>query len=178
MVSPILLWGEPMLQHPSKEVKKDFKNLSTLIGQMFETMHKAQGISLSAVQIGYPLRLFVIEAHLEDKNIDIREVFINPKIKKYSKETSKLYDGCLSMPGVIPMIERPNEVKVEYRDEDWNKKVETFKGYTAHFIQHEMEHLNGEIFTDKMSTLWRESLEPAIQKIINRDFQNLGYLYK
>lgn len=178
MVLPILLWGDPKLRDMSKEVTSDINFLDKLISEMFETMHKAKGISLSAIQVGYPLRIFVVELHLKDQGIDFRESFINPVVKKQFGAKKKRYEGCLSTPGVIPMIDRYEKVKLQYYDASWNQKTKVFKGSLAHIIQHEMEHLNGDIFLDSMSQIWRITHEPTIQKIINRDFENLAYLYK
>ncbi|MFW6281301.1 MAG: peptide deformylase [bacterium] len=179
MVLPVLLLGHPKLKDISKEV--DDKNLNLrdkLISEMFETLHKANGVSLSAVQVGYPFRIFVIELNLKKEKFHFKETFINPEIIDYSKRTVKKYEGCLSAPGVIPLIERPESIKLTYYDVNNIKHTKNFSGEVSRLIQHEMEHLDGDIYINKINQLWYDTLKPTIDKIKNRDIENLGYLYK
>lgn len=179
MVLPVLLYGDLNLQNISKDI--DEKNVGLrdkLIAEMYETLHKAGGVSLSAIQVGYPFRIFVIEFSLEEENFHFKETFINPYILDLSHKTVKKYEGCLSAPGVIPLIERSSKVKLSYYDSNNIKQKKWFSGEVARLIQHEMEHLNGDIYINEINSLWYDTLKPTIDKVKNRDVEKITYLYK
>jgi len=179
MIHPILLYGDPMLTQKSAEIPKNFPKikLEELINDMFETMHKANGVGLSAIQIGIPYRIFVVEAHLEKENFHFRNVFINPYIKKEWEPLVKYSEGCLSVPYVTTSVSRPQNIELDYYDQNLNHHIETFKDFKARIIQHEMDHMEGEIFIDKIDQLWKKALENSLQMIKNRKI-TVAYLTK
>jgi peptide deformylase len=120
MIHPILLYGDPMLKQRSGDIPSNFpKNqLEELINDMFETMHKANGVGLSAIQIGIPYRIFVVEAHLEQEDFHFRDVFINPYIKNEWGPMVKHPEGCLSVPQLTALVERRENIELEYYDTD------------------------------------------------------------
>jgi len=169
MIRPIVLYGDPILREISAEVQPGAKlDISRLISDMFETMHKANGVGLSAVQIGIPLRLFIIEAHIEEENFHFRGVFINPKIIQELGMDVKHPEGCLSVPGLAAMVERSEGIEMEWYDEKWNKHTEKFYGFAARIIQHEFDHLEGKIYIDYLDTMWQKMFEAPLQLIENR----------
>jgi len=177
MILPILLYGDPMLETVSAPVDENAKeDINRLISDMFETMHKANGVGLAAVQVGVPLRLFVIEAHLERENFHLRGAFINPVIKE-SGDLVKYPEGCLSVPGLAGNVERPSVIEIEYLDENWVLQKKKLDGYSARIIQHEYDHLEGKVYVEKLDTIWKKAMEKPIQQIKNREIKP-DYLWK
>lgn len=178
MIQPIVLYGDPTLNQPSAPVDKKMGGaLKSMIEDMFETMHKANGAGLSAIQIGVPLRLFVIDAHLEEEDFHFRGVFINPKIIKEWGDPVKHPEGCLSIPGMAGMVERPSNIEIEWYDEDWKYQKEEFSGFRARVIQHEYDHLQGTIYIEKLDKMWLKAMEPSLQIIRNGEME-VPYLCK
>ena len=165
MIYPILKYGNPDLRKKSSAVPQDYPNLDQLIDDMYETMHKARGIGLSAIQIGIPIKLFVIEAHLPEKKFDFKEVFINPKITFKSNNLINYSEGCLSVPGLTGMITRPNEIRIEYYDRSWKLRKRKYSGFRARMIQHEYDHLEGILYPDLLPHMWKELLQPSLKEI-------------
>jgi len=175
MVRPITLYGDPSLEIVSTEVRRGTE--VALISDMFETMHKAGGVGLAAVQIGIPLRVFVIEAHLEKENFHFREVFINPYIIREFGELVKHPEGCLSVPQIAALVERPSNIEIERWNEKWEYKKEVFDGFAARIIQHEYDHLEGNLYVEKLDKMWREMIDVPLSLIKDRKME-IPYLYK
>ena len=166
MIRPILLYGDPALRTVSMEIDKDSKlDVEKLISDMFETMHRANGIGLSAIQIGVPLRLFVAEAHLPEEEFHFRGVFINPKITREFGMDIKHPEGCLSVPGLTAMVERKDGIEMEWYDEKWEYHKQEFRYFASRIIQHEYDHLEGKIFTDRVSPLKKMILKRKLVDI-------------
>lgn len=158
---PIITAGHPILAQKTKEVKIFDKKLFELIEQMRETLKLTEdpiGVGLSANQVGIPLRIFLARTN-EDKPI---KVFINPEIiedsflspqltpTKKTKSKKRLLEGCLSIPDIWGNVKRENQLTLSYQDENGKKYCKTFKGFMATIIQHEMDHLNGILFTKRV----------------------------
>jgi len=172
MILPIVLYGDPILETTSAPVNQDLKgDVERLISDMFETMHRASGVGLAAIQVGVPLRLFVIEAHLPEENFHLRGAFINPKITREFGDIVKMPEGCLSVPGLAGNVERHATIELEYLDEEWNPHTKIFDGYAARVIQHEYDHLDGNIYVDKLDTMWRLAMERPLEQIKNRQIE-------
>jgi peptide deformylase len=178
MIKPIIIYGDPILRERSNEVPTHSSlDLPGLISDMFETMHKANGVGLSAIQIGIPLRIFVIEAHLEEENFHFRGVFINPKITKEWGEIVKHPEGCLSIPLLTAIVDRPENIELEWYDEEWKFHKEEFSGIKARIIQHEYDHLEGELYIDNLDTMWSKMIERPLQEIEDQNLE-IPYLWK
>lgn len=178
MIRPVVLYGDPVLREVSAEVNKGSKlDIDRLIDDMFETMHRANGIGLAAVQIGVPLRVFVVEAHIEEENFHFRGVFINPKILKELGMDVKHPEGCLSVPGLAAMIERSEGIEMEWYDEKWEYHKEKFYGTAARILQHEYDHLEGKLYTDYLDTMWQKMFEIPLKLIEERKME-VTYLCK
>lgn len=168
MIYPIKLYGDPDLQKISHAVTPNYPNLQQLIADMFETMHKARGIGLSAIQIGIPINLFVIEASLPDENFHFKEVFINPVITKFSSEKVQHLEGCLSIPGLTGFVNRPESISIKYYDANWKKTKAKFADRESRIIQHEYEHLMGQLYTDSLAPMWKEVFREPLKMIKER----------
>jgi peptide deformylase len=145
----------PLLRRKAKAVKKIDKKVIRLIEDMKETLvvqEDPEGVGLAAPQVGKSMRIFVM--HCLEEGLD-RKVVINPKaisikkkISKKTKKKEKLLEGCLSIPHYYGPVGRKNEITIKYTSEDGKELTETFKGFAAHIVQHEIDHLNGVIFID------------------------------
>ena len=176
MVQPILLHGDPVLRETSAEITPKLRaGIHTLISDMFETMHKANGVGLAAIQIGVPLRLFVIDATLDSDTF--RGVFVNPKILREFGDPIKHPEGCLSVPGLAGMVERLSSIEIEWHDEKDVYHKESFSGFEARVIQHEYDHLNGIVYTDHLDKLWLKAMQRPLELIKSRDME-VPYLWK
>ncbi len=175
MILPIYAYGDPILRKKTEKIDKNYPDLAQLIENMFETMYKAHGIGLAAPQIGLNIRLFIIDATplAEDEEYEnikeelkiCKKVFINPKITKREGEPWKFNEGCLSIPDIREDIKRPEIITIEYYDENWNKKTETFGDVRARIIQHEYDHIEGILFTDLLSPLKKKLIKGKLSNI-------------
>jgi len=178
MIRPILLYGDKVLREVSAPAQKGSKlDLSALISDMFETMHRANGVGLSAVQIGIPLRIFVIEANIKEEDFHFRGSFINPKILREWGNNVKHPEGCLSVPGLAALVERPDNIEMEWYDDKWEYHKKEFSGFSSRIIQHEYDHLEGIIYTDYIDKMWEETLRPSLELIESRKME-IPYLWK
>ena len=176
MILPIVAYGDHVLRKVAKDIDKNYPELNGLIANMFETMYNASGVGLAAPQIGLPIRLFIIDAtpfaddedlSAEDKEIlqKFKKVFINAKILTEEGNEWAFNEGCLSIPDVREDVFRKEEITIEYLDEDFNKKTETHTGLVARIIQHEYDHIEGILFTDKLSSLKKRLIKGKLSNI-------------
>ena len=176
MILPIVAYGDAVLKKMGTSITKDYPNLDTLIENMFETMYNALGVGLAAPQIGLPIRLFVIDTSpfSEDDDLtpeeqktlkDFKRVFINAKIIKEEGEEWAFNEGCLSIPDVREDVYRKPIVTIQYCEEDFVMKTEVFDGLIARVIQHEYDHIEGVLFTDKVSSLKKRLLKSRLTNI-------------
>ena len=178
MILPITIIGNPVLRKKAEPVSKDYPNLKELIDNMFETMRKSEGVGLAAPQVGLPLRLFVVDASpmTDDEKDTFTKNFIhaciNPEIVEYFGNNVGYNEGCLSVPGLHEDVTRPDGVKVKYYDEDFNLHEETLTGPTARVFQHEYDHLEGVIFTDKVGLLRRKLIKNKLANISKGKFDH------
>lgn len=160
MILPIYLYGQPVLRKVSEDITADYPNLKELIENMFDTMHHASGIGLAAPQIGLAIRLVVIDldvlAEDEPEFKDFRRVYINAHILEASDETDSMEEGCLSLPGIHEKVTRHSRIHVKYLDENFVEHDEWVEGYLARVMQHEFDHLEGKVFSDRLSPLRRQ----------------------
>ena len=137
---------------------------------MFETMYHAEGVGLAAPQIGQAIRLLVIDlAPFKDDDPELGEfktVMINPQILERSEEEVVGEEGCLSIPGIHETVSRALKIKIKYQDENFVEQVEEFESYKARVIQHEYDHLEGNLFTDKVTPIRRQLLKSKLTNIV------------
>ncbi|MBP6009924.1 MAG: peptide deformylase [Bacteroidia bacterium] len=167
MILPIYAYGDPVLKKKASPIEKDHPGLKELIANMYETMYASHGVGLAAPQIGLSLRLFVTDGSPfeEDEVKDFKQVFINPQIVEETGDPWKFNEGCLSIPHVREDVSRKKTVLIEYYDEDWNFRKEYFSGLAARIIQHEYDHIEGVLFTDRISPLRRRLLNKRLSDI-------------
>ncbi|WP_406684474.1 peptide deformylase [Seonamhaeicola sp. MEBiC1930] len=186
MILPIVAYGDPVLKRKAKEISKDYPKLDVLLENMFETMYNAYGVGLAAPQIGLPIRLFLVdtEPFSEDETFSDEEkeqlksfkrVFINPTILEEKGDEWAFNEGCLSIPDVREDVFRKPVITIEYLDENFEKKTETFDGLIARVIQHEYDHIEGVLFTDKLSSFKKRLIKGKLSNIskgkINIDYR-------
>jgi len=176
MILPIVAYGDPILRKESEEITKEYPKLDELIENMFETMYEARGIGLAAPQIGVPIRLFIVDATPFEDDEDLSEeeqkfvstfkkVFINAKILEESGDEWAFDEGCLSIPDVREDVFRQPNIVIEYQDENFKKHKESFSGIVARIIQHEYDHIEGILFTDKLSPLKKRLIKGRLENI-------------
>lgn len=178
MVLPIIAYGDPVLRKVCEPVTADYPELKQLIADMFETMYNAYGVGLAAPQIGKAIRIFVIDTAPFGEDDDLpkeeqealknfKRVFVNAKIVKEDGEEWGFNEGCLSIPEVREDVYRHENVTLEYDDENFVRKTETFSGLMARVIQHEYDHIEGILFTDRISALKKQLVKRKLQNIMD-----------
>ncbi len=178
MIIPIYGYGEAVLRQVASEVSPDHPNLKEIIANMYDTMYNAYGVGLAAPQVGLSIRLFVIdtEPFSDSANLSIEEqeqlkgfkkTFINAKMLKEDGEEWGFNEGCLSIPDVREDVYRNERITIEYCEEDFSTKTEVFEGLIARVIQHEYDHIEGVLFTDKISTLKKTLIKKKLQNIMD-----------
>ena len=178
MIIPIYGYGEAVLRQVGEDISPDYPNLNAIIDNMYDTMYNAFGVGLAAPQVGLPIRLFIIDTEPFSDSDDLskeeqkqlkgfRKTFINAKILVEDGEEWAFNEGCLSIPDVREDVIRNERITIEYCDEKFNKKTEVFDGLIARVIQHEYDHIEGVLFTDKISTLKKTLIKKKLQNIMD-----------
>lgn len=176
MILPIVAYGDSVLRKKCKPITPDYPDLQVLIENMYETMYNAQGVGLAAPQIGVPIRLFLVDASpfadnetLSEKESKILEgfkrSFINAKLITEEGEKWAFNEGCLSIPNINEDVQRQPKIKLQYQDEEFNTHVEEFDGLIARIIQHEYDHIEGILFTDKISSFKKRLIKSKLSNI-------------
>jgi peptide deformylase len=176
MIYPIVAYGDSVLRVVGKEIDTNYPKLKKLLEDMFETMYASSGIGLAAPQIGLPIRLFIVDASPfeDDEDLteeeraflkDFKRVFINAKMVEETGDEWVFNEGCLSIPDVREDVFRKDTITIEYMDENFKKKIETVNGIAARIVQHEYDHIEGILFTDKLSALKKRLLKSKLTNI-------------
>ena len=155
-VRPVRIYGDPVLRTRTREVRDFDDTLRALVADLFETMAAYNGVGLAANQVGVGQRVFVVDVPHEDGAHD-RFAVVNPVLdQKRGKESGE--EGCLSMPGILEQVQRATSVRLRGLDEHGKPIERVVAGYLARAIQHETDHLDGVLFTDRLSPLKRQFL--------------------
>ena len=181
MILPIVAYGNPVLKKEAKNITQDYPELDQFIYNMWETMYKASGVGLAAPQVGVGIRLFVVDASpfAEDEELSqeekeqlsgFKKVFINPELEESGEEWA-FNEGCLSIPEVREDIYRQEKIHITYFDENFKEHQETFTGLPARVIQHEYDHIEGILFTDKLSPLKKRLIKGKLNNIAKGNIQ-------
>ena len=176
MILLIVAYGDPVLRKEAKEISKDYPKLEDVISNMWETMYNAAGVGLAAPQVGLPIRIFMVDTEpfsddpdfneAEQKELaGFKQTFINAQIIEETGDEWSFNEGCLSIPNVREDVFRPENVTIEYYDENFKKHTETFNGLIARVIQHEYDHIEGILFTDKISSLKKRLIKNKLSNI-------------
>jgi peptide deformylase len=178
MILSIVGYGDPVLRKVGAEISPEYPNLSELIANMYDTMYNAYGVGLAAPQIGLAIRLFIVDTAPFSESDDLsteeaqqlkgfKKTFINAKIVKEEGNEWGFNEGCLSIPDVREDVFRKERITIEYLDENFAKHTEVYDGLIARVIQHEYDHIEGVLFTDKISSLKKTLIKKRLQNIID-----------
>ncbi|MEG1607922.1 MAG: peptide deformylase [Mucinivorans sp.] len=178
MILPIYVNGNDVLRQECHSVTPEHEHLDTLIENMYQSMAAADGVGLAAPQVGVAIRLFVVDlTEYDDEDMVnndtevFRRTFINPEIVESSENLCPYKEGCLSVPGITEMVERPAEVTMRYFDENWQPQQEHFTGIWARVTQHELDHLDGKLFVDHLSPLRKQLIKSKLLGIHKGNFK-------
>lgn len=194
MILPIVAIGDPVLKTLAKDLPADLPatELQKLVQDMYETMYEAHGVGLAAPQIGRAVRLFVMDSgpmltpdedDEDDEPVEvaatdeitetpIKRAFLNPQMVSETGTQWGFEEGCLSIPGVREMVQRCPDIVLRYEDENRQVHEEAFSGMAARIIQHEYDHLEGILFTDKLSTFKKQLLKGKLSRISKGDVKH------
>ncbi|MGB1217687.1 MAG: peptide deformylase [Saprospiraceae bacterium] len=169
MILPIFAYGQPVLKKEAEDITKDYPELETLLENMWETMYNAKGIGLAAPQIGLGIRLFLVDTkQIQEEGEEekgIKKAFINATILEEEGKAWAYEEGCLSIPGINGDVMRQPKVTIEYMDENFNLKEETYEGMNARVIQHEYDHIDGVLFTELLKPLKKRLIKKKLERI-------------
>ena len=181
MIYPIYVYGMPVLRKVAADIDENYEGLTDLIADMYETMDQADGIGLAAPQVGKSIRLIVIDGSRVEEDDeerselhDFKKVLINPHIVHEEGEVWEFNEGCLSIPNIREDVKRKPLLRLEYLDENFDFHDEEFSGMKARILQHEMDHVNGILFTDRISPLKKRLLAPKL-KVISKGNTDAKY---
>lgn len=170
MILPIYLYGANVLKVPCKEADiEDKENIRALISDMQETLKHADGCGLAAPQVGVSSRILIVDgtglADVYNYLKDFKRTMINPVVIEESSETAEYSEGCLSVPGIYADVRRPAKITVEYTDGNFERKTEVFDKFACRMIQHELDHLDGNLFVDKITPIRRKIISRKLLSI-------------
>lgn len=170
MILSIYGYGQPVLKKVAEPIDKDYPELDTLLENMWETMYNAKGIGLAAPQIGKPIRIFLADTvQIEDEDSPefkgIKKVFINAQIIEENGKEESREEGCLSIPDITGDVSRPPIVRIKYQNEKFEEFDEIYTGMNARVIQHEYDHIEGVLFTEKLKPLKRTMIKRKLDNI-------------
>lgn len=187
MILPVVAYGDPVLKKEAEDFDlKKKEEINSFISDLFETMENAAGVGLAAPQVGESVRVFVVDTSpfAEDDELPevereelkkLRKAFINPIIVEEHGEEWAFTEGCLSIPGIREDVYRQSEIVIEYYNENFKLVEETYSGLAARVIQHEYDHIEGILFTDKLRPLKRRLLQKKLTNIskgkVNVDYR-------
>lgn len=167
MIYSIVAYGDPVLKKVATDVVGFDSDLKKLVQDMYDTMYEAHGVGLAAPQIGKSIRLFVVDASPfeEEGGKDFKKAFVNAQITETSEDLEGFEEGCLSIPGLRKEVKRPSKIKLDYYDENGKHFHEWFEGIKARIIQHEYDHIEGVLFTDRLSSLQKQLIKSKLTDI-------------
>ncbi len=177
MILPIVGYGDPVLRKVCEEIRPEHENLKDIVANMYETMYNANGVGLAAPQIGLAIRMFMVDTSpfADDEDLKneqqqtlkgFKRTFINAKMVLEEGEEWSFNEGCLSIPDVREDVYRNERITISYCEEDFVIKTEVFDGLIARVIQHEYDHIEGVLFTDKISSLKKQLIKKKLQNIM------------
>ena len=175
MILPIYIYGHPVLRTENATVTPDFPNLQEFIENLKETMYHTQGIGIAAPQVGVNARIVYIDVDVLAEDFPelkgVNMLLINPEITV--DETSPLIsreEGCLSVPGIHENVHRHEKIHLHWQDEQFQEHDEWIDGYLARVLQHEVDHLEGEVFTDHLKGLRRQMIKSSLNDLVKGRF--------
>ena len=179
---PIYLYGHPVLRQETEEIDPDYPDLKKLIADMWETMYASDGVGLAAPQIGRPIRLIVLDGSVLAEDFpecaDSKMVLINPELDIIEDgDPVSRPEGCLSVPGVSENVKRHEHVRLNWLDENFEEHEKEFTGFLSRIIQHEYDHLEGTVYTDRIAPIRKQLIRSKLNNI-SKGKVNCGYRVK
>jgi len=176
MILPIYLYGSDVLRRENIDVDlNDKEGIAKLLEDMWETLKVADGCGLAAPQVGVNKNLVIVDGsdltETYDYLKDFKRVMINPVVLEESEEECEYSEGCLSVPGIYAEVRRPSRIKVEYYNENLEKVVEEFDRFGCRMVQHELSHLDGNLFVDNVTPIRRKMIARKLQAIAKGSVQ-------
>jgi len=169
MIFPVIAYGHPVLKKKAVDVPQDYQDLDILMDNMWNTMYNAQGVGLAAPQIGKSLRIFIIDTlQLDEEGKEakgLKQVFINAEMLEESGKQWTYEEGCLSIPHIRGDVERLNAITIKYLDAEFVEHTQSFEGVNARVIQHEYDHIEGKLFTEKLKPLKKRLIQRKLEAI-------------
>lgn len=176
MILPVVAYGDSVLRKKAEPITKDYPNLDALLENMKETMYGAFGVGLAAPQIGLPIRIFLVDtepfsedeeftAEQQEQLKNFQRTFINAEILQEEGDEWAFNEGCLSIPDVREDVFRQPKVTIKFQDENFKTHTEVYDGLIARVVQHEFDHIEGILFTDKLSSLKKRLIKGKLANI-------------
>jgi peptide deformylase len=171
MIKPIYLYGAEVLRRKAEPADlKDKDGIAALVQDLKDTLVRADGCGLAAPQIGVSQRVVIVDGDVVSDTYpylkDFRRTLINPEIVEESEEQVNYSEGCLSIPGIYCDVLRPKKMTVRYYNEDLQEVTEEFDNFACRMIQHEMSHLDGDLFTDHAAPIRKKMIASKLQNIV------------
>jgi peptide deformylase len=170
MKLPIYLYGHPVLREKSQPISSDYPEIKKLVSDMFETMYHSEGVGLAAPQIGRNERIVVIDADPVGETFaecaGRKFALINPVVEVLDGDEVSRSEGCLSLPGIAEDVKRVEHIRLTWLDEDFNEHTEEMSGYLSRIVQHECDHLEGQVFIDHISGIRKQLIRGKLSNII------------
>ena len=175
MILPVYIYGSPVLRKVARSIEAGEKGFDQFIQDLWDTMYHSDGVGLAAPQVGKSLQVFVIDGSPLEKDDPtlkhFKMTFINPEIMdRYGDETA-FEEGCLSIPNIREEIVRPEKIRMRFYDADFNYHEKEYGGIAARIIQHEYDHLQGILFTDKVTPLKKRLIRNKLNAISKGKFE-------
>lgn len=170
MILPIYLYGSDVLRRETDDIDATYPELQKLISDMWDTMYNSEGVGLAAPQIGKSISLIVIDGNpVSDKFPeckDLKLTLINPELEVIEDEAPvSREEGCLSLPGLSESVKRHEHVVLKWLDEKFQPHEQEFRGFASRIIQHEFDHLCGEVYTDHISPIRKQLIRTKLSNI-------------
>ena len=170
MLLPVYLYGHPVLRAETEEITPDYPDLQKLIADMWETMYNSEGVGLAAPQIGRSIRLIVLDGSVLADDFpeckDSKMVLINPELDVIEDmDPVSRAEGCLSIPGLSENVKRVEHVRLNWLDENFVEHEKEFTGFLSRIIQHEYDHLEGQVYTDHIAPIRKQLIRSKLNNI-------------
>lgn len=172
MVLPVYAYGQPVLKKKAEPITQDYPELAQLLTDMWETMYHADGVGLAAPQIGQSIRIFVVDTEEVDRkgkeaetDQPIKKIFINAEMLEELGQPWTYEEGCLSIPHIRGDVERQDSIRIRWQDENFETFEATFTGVNARVIQHEYDHLEGILFTERLKPIKKRLIQRKLEDI-------------
>ncbi len=171
MILPIYAYGQPVLKKKATDIDASYPELKELIENMWETMYHADGVGLAAPQVGLPIRMFVVDTEQVERkkpeitDAGIKKVFFNAQILEETGKPWSYEEGCLSIPRIHGEVERPDQIRMKWQDENFEHHEAVFTGINARVIQHEYDHIEGVLFVERLKPLKKRLIQRKLEDI-------------